>query len=110
LYIIGAMRRTISGVVDTANVDEDEVVGSEKFSLLGLPAVEDFGGHEGFEVLVVGKDLEGMSGSFKVVAPVLHTLDDGKHFPVGNIVVAFCREAFCGSNRQQGARTSCEAG
>ena len=37
-----------------------------------------------------------MSGSFQVVPPVSHTVDDGEHFPVGNVVVALCGGAFAG--------------
>jgi hypothetical protein len=61
LGVIGTAGRTVGGVGDTTDVDEDEVIGGEKFSPPGLPAVEDFGGHEGFEVFMVGKDLDGVT-------------------------------------------------
>jgi hypothetical protein len=47
--------------MDAADMDEDKVVGSEEFSPPGLPAVEDFGGHEGLEVFVVREDLNGVT-------------------------------------------------
>ena len=35
--------------------------------------------------------MNGVLRSFEVVAPVLHTFDNGKHFAVMDIVVTFCR-------------------
>jgi hypothetical protein len=58
LGVIETTRRTIGGVVDTADVDEDEVIGSKEPSLPGLAAVESFDGHEGLEVFVVGENLD----------------------------------------------------
>jgi hypothetical protein len=42
-------------------MDEDEVVGGKELSPPGLPAVEDFGGHERLEVFVVREDLDGVT-------------------------------------------------
>jgi hypothetical protein len=45
-------------------VDEDKVVTGEEFGPTGLPAVEDFRGHKGFEILVVGFNLDWVFGAF----------------------------------------------
>jgi hypothetical protein len=82
--------------MDAADMDEDKVVGGKEFSPPGLPAVEDLGGHEGFKILVIREDLNRVASPFEVVPPVPHAFDDGEHFPVGDIVVAFCRGAFAG--------------
>ena len=42
---------------------------------------------------MIGADLNRMVGSFEVVAPVLKAFDNGEHFPIVDIVVAFCRDA-----------------
>ena len=40
MSVIGTTRRTIGRISDTADVDEDEVVGSEEFSPPGLPVTQ----------------------------------------------------------------------
>ena len=37
---------------------EDKIVTRQEFSPAGLTAVQDFRGHEGFEVLVIGTDVD----------------------------------------------------
>jgi hypothetical protein len=58
---------------------------------LHLVTVEDFGAHEDFEVFMIGEDHDSVFGAFTVVAPVTESNNNGKHFAVVNVVVAFSR-------------------
>jgi len=37
---------------------------------------------------MIGEGLDGVTGSFKVMAPVSHAFDNGKKFPVIDVVIA----------------------
>jgi hypothetical protein len=72
-------------------VDKDEVVSREQFCPARLTRVEDFGAHEDFKVFMIGEDRDGVFGAFTVVMPVTESENNGKHFVVVNVVVAFGR-------------------
>ena len=59
-----------------------------------MAAIKGFGRHEDFQVFIVTKDLEGVAGSFKVMAPMSHAFDSGEKLPVMDVVVALSRSAF----------------
>ena len=73
------------------DVDHFQVKVREVNEPTGLPSVEVLGGMEVGEVLVVGEDLDREGGSMEVVAPGFQGADDGKEFPVVNVIVSFCR-------------------
>ena len=56
----------------------------------GLLTIEGLGGTEVGEVFVVGKDLYREWGSLEVVTPGFQGSNDGKEFPVVDVVVSFC--------------------
>ena len=43
---------------------------------------------------MVRKYLDGELGAFEIVAPVLHGFDNGQHFSIMNVIVAFGRKTF----------------
>ena len=45
---------------------------------------------------MIKEDLDGVTQSFKVMAPMSHRFDNGKKFAVMDIVVALSRYAFTG--------------
>src|SRR5205814_518762 len=55
--------------------------------------IENLGGHEGFEVMVVSADLDRVFGSFEVMTPVFHGFDNCEHFAIVNVVVTLSRYA-----------------
>ena len=70
---------------------KNEVVSREQFSPTCLATIEDFGAHEYFQILVVCEDGDGMFGAFAVVTPMTESENNGKHFAIVNVVVAFSR-------------------
>jgi hypothetical protein len=48
--------------------------------------IEYFGCHEDFEVFV---NLDRVSRTFKIMTPVLHTIDKGEYFSVMDIIIIF---------------------
>ena len=75
------------------DVIEDEIVAGQKFSPTGLTMVQDFDRHEDFQVLVIRANSDRILRSFEVVTPVLEAFDNGEHFSVMDIVIAFLRNA-----------------
>ena len=61
-----------------------------------MTSVEEFGGHEGFEIFVVGLYSYRVFGSFEVVSPMFHRFDDSEHFMVVGVIIAFSWGAFAG--------------
>ena len=53
-----------------------------------MTAAEGFGGHKGFQIFVIGENLDRIVGSFKVMTPMSHAFDNGKQFSVMDIIVA----------------------
>jgi hypothetical protein len=45
-------------------VNEDKIITGEEFGPTGLLSVEDFGGHNDFEVLGIGFNLDRVFGAF----------------------------------------------
>jgi len=43
---------------------------------------------------MIGEDLDGMARTFKVVAPVFHGSENGEHFTVMDVIIAFSWKAF----------------
>ena len=54
-------------------------------------AIEDFGGYKDLQILVIGEDLNWVARSFKVMASMSHTLDNGKKFAIVDILVPLGR-------------------
>ena len=63
---------------------------------MGLTMVQDFRGHEDFEVLMIGANSDRILRSFEVVTPVLEAFDNGEHFSIVDIVIASRRDALSG--------------
>ena len=70
---------------------EDKVITGQEFGPAGLKVVQDFRRHEGFEILVIGTNVDRMFGTFKIMTPVLEAFDNGEHFAIVDIIVAFRR-------------------
>ena len=77
MIVVRSSGRSVGRVLDAGCVNEDKVIVSKKFSPARLSPVEDFGGHKGFEILVIREYLDRMSGSFEVMAPMFYRFDDG---------------------------------
>ena len=75
---------------------EDEIITGQEFSPTGLTTVQDLCGHEGFKILVIGANTERVFGSFKIVTPVVEVFDNGEHFMIMDIVIAFHRDTLSG--------------
>ena len=58
-----------------------------------MAPIQGFRGHKDLQILVVGEDLNGVAGSFKVVAPMSHGFDNGEQLAIVNIVVALSQGA-----------------
>jgi hypothetical protein len=87
--VVRTVRRSIGGVGRTTGVNKDKVISGEQFRPARLTTVEDFGAHEDFEVFMISEDHDGVFGAFTVVMPVTESENNGKHFVVVNVVVAF---------------------
>jgi len=59
-----------------------------------LATIEELGGHEELKVFVIGSYPDRMLRSFKIVTPMLHGFDNGEHFAVVSVVVAFGGSTF----------------
>jgi hypothetical protein len=94
LRIIGTARWSIGRVLDAREMNENKIVAGKKFGPTGLTAIEDLGGHEAFEVLMIREDLNRVARSLKIMTPVTHAFNHGEHFPVGNIIIALSSGAF----------------
>ena len=55
-----------------------------------MATIEGLGRTEVGKVLVVGEDLDGKWGSVEVVSPGFQGSDDGKEFPIIDVIVSFC--------------------
>ena len=56
---------------------------------MGLTTVENLRGHESFEVLLIRGNVDRMHRSFEVVTPMFEAFDNGEHFVVTDIMIAF---------------------
>ena len=63
---------------------------------MGLTTVQDFRRHEDFKILVIGANADRILRSFEIVSPVLEAFDNGEHFAVVDVIVAFRRDALSG--------------
>ena len=74
------------------DVDDFEVKISEVKQPSRLSTVEVLCLTEVCQVLVICEDLDGEWGSVEVVPPGFQGTDNGKEFPVVDVVVSFCRD------------------
>ena len=81
--------RVCLGVGFTRSMSEAELESGEVEGPAGVAAAEVLCGAPIFEIGVVGDDFEGLGKSFEEVAPVFEGFDDGEHFSVVDLVVAF---------------------
>jgi hypothetical protein len=63
---------------------------------MGLPAIEKFGRHKIFEVLMITQNLNPVKCSFKLWMPFLKCADNGHELFVVDVIVAFSRAMFLG--------------
>ena len=45
---------------------------------------------------MIGTDVDGMFGTFEIVTPVFEAFDNGEHFTIMDIVIAFCGDTLSG--------------
>ena len=94
--VIWTLGWAIGRILGVRDVVEDKIVTGQKFSPTGLTTVQDFRRHEDFQVLVIGANVDRILRSFEVVTSVLEAFDNGEHFSIMDIIVAFCRDALSG--------------
>ena len=58
---------------------------------MGLPASEDLGGSEIFQIFVVSNNIDRSSAAFQVLLPTLDSFKDHKEFFVIYVVIEFSR-------------------
>ena len=75
-------------------MNKNKIIASKELGPASLPAIEDLGGHERSQVLVIRKNLNGVIRAFKIVASMFYRLNNGQHLKVRDPVIAFCRDAF----------------
>jgi len=64
-------------VLGAGDRNKEKVVISEKFCPTGLSAVEYFGRHEALQISMIRENLDGVTRSFKIMAPMSHGFNDG---------------------------------
>ena len=72
-------------------MDHFQIEVSEVNEPTGLSLIESLGGTEVGEFLMVSEDLYRERGPMEVVSPRLQRTNDGKEFPVIDVIVSFCR-------------------
>ena len=70
-------------------MDHFQIKVSEVDEPTGLSSVEGLGGTEVGEIFMVSEDLYRERGPVEVVLPQLQGTDDGKEFPVIDVIVSF---------------------
>src|SRR5262245_24709955 len=80
---------------------QNKIISHEEFCPTSLSSVKNRRGHDDFQILLIRQDLDREFGALKIMAPVLHGLDNGKHLEVMNVIIAFGRETFPGPERDR---------
>ena len=75
---------------------EDEIITGQEFSSMSLMMVQDFYRYKDFYIFVIGANSDKILRSFEIVSLVLEAFDNGKHFMIMDIIVAFHRDALLG--------------
>ena len=69
---------------------------AEVFRPSRLATVQEFCGGEVFQIFVVGNNIDGGSGTFKVVTPDAERFEDSEEFFVMDVIVEFGRREGAG--------------